>query len=376
MTPLPPTPPRPAPPSASSLLGTPTHGGRSPDARDTLPTVPDAGLPGPPGLLGQAPMAVGRERHHDTLPLPAAADMPAERPGPCLPGWVAGPAAGAAAVTAVWLLWQAGVLPGGGAGHVLPPHSPHTGAGPGLWSGLTVLAALAAFSLSGLTRGRPGAVWVLTRCGAYRGSVRRTGLLWISPLLRRRRIDVSLRHWRSRPIEVADSHGTPLQVSVLVVWRVRDSARAVFATADSTRHLRAAVEAGLARALSRHPADDFGGASPTLRDCDRLAEELHALIAAEVRPVGIELFSATPVRIDYGCEVAPAMRRARIAALELRERRATLDGVLTLVTETVRGVGERGGVDLDAYERKALVRDLTVALLARHDAAPAHPARS
>ncbi|SFE88530.1 Regulator of protease activity HflC, stomatin/prohibitin superfamily [Actinacidiphila alni] len=298
----------------------------------------------------------------DGSALPAAPAELVERPGPCLPGWTAGLTLTAATGGIVWLLWRAGVLPAEIDGRTLLPPPPGGGSASGLWSGILLLAAVAAFAAGGLTRGRNGSVWVLTRHGAYQGTVRRTGLIWISPLLTRRRLDVALRHWRSRPIDAVDANGTPLQISVLLVWRVRDTAKAAFAVDDYDRFLREQVEAAVALAVSRHPADDFRGAAPTLRDSERLGDHLTRLIAADQRPVGIEVFSATPVRLDYAPEVAAAMRRAQIAALDAKHRRAVLDDVLATVAETVRGITERGLVQLDDYERKALVRDLTVAL--------------
>jgi hypothetical protein len=305
--------------------------------------------------------------HSTETPAAPTAAQPelVERPGHCLPGWTAGLTLFIAALGVCWLLWRAGVLPTGIHGRPLLPAPRGGSAGGsagGLWSGVLLLAAVAAFAVGGLTRGRNGSVWVLTRHGAYRGTVRRTGLLWISPLLTRRRLDVSLRHWRSRPIDAVDANGTPLQISVLLVWRVRDTAKAAFAVDDHNRFLREQVEAAVALAVSRHPADDFRGAAPTLRDSERLGDHLTRLIAADQRPVGIEVFSATPVRLDYAPEVAAAMRRAQIAALDAKHRRAVLDDVLATVAETVRGITERGLVQLDDYERKALVRDLTVAL--------------
>lgn len=292
----------------------------------------------------------------------ALPDTFVERPGPCLPGWVAVLTALAAACAAAVLLWRAGALPSWLDGPLLP-RSPGTGAGGPLWAGLVPLAAVVLLALSGLARGRPGTVRVLSRCGSYRGTVRGTGLLWISPLLHRRHVDVTLRHWRSRPIDAVDAHGTPLRVELLLVWRVRDTARAVYAVRDHGRFLREAVEAAVARVAARYPVDDFRGERPTLRECERVADDLTRLIAAEVRAVGVEVFSATPVRIDYAPELAAAMRRARVAAVDAKRRKAALDDVLGAVGETLRGISERGLGQLDEYERKALVRDLTVALL-------------
>ncbi|MFF7212405.1 SPFH domain-containing protein [Streptomyces sp. NPDC008238] len=279
----------------------------------------------------------------------AAAPLPeiAERPGRCLPGGVAVCTALAAA--------------GGTAALLLGP----AGSSPAVrGSAVAVLAAIVALAALGLARGRPGSVWMLSRHGAYRGTVRRTGLLWFSPLLVRRRVDTSLRHWRSSPIEVTDANGTPLLATVLVVWRVRDTARAAFTVHDHVRYLREQVEAAVARCASRLPADDFRGPGPTLRDTDRLADDLTRILVEDLRPVGVEVFSAQPVHVGYAPSVAAAMRRAHVAALDARHRRAALDDALNAVGETVRGLLDRGLVDLDDYERKALVRDLTVAYCA------------
>ncbi|MEV6007205.1 SPFH domain-containing protein [Streptomyces sp. NPDC051976] len=323
----------------------------------------DAGLPEQAGPAGPGPAEHGAVEA-------SLAGAPAERPGPCLPGWTAVLTALVAGAAMGWLLWRAGALPTRVAGHGLLPLPRARADRRALWSGALVAASVAAFAVGGITRGRPGSVWLLTRHGAYRGTVRTTGLLWISPLLTRRRIDVSLRHWRSRPIDAVDAHGTPLQVSVFLVWRVRDTAKASFGVDDHHLFLREEVEAAVARTVSRHPADDFRGAAPTLRDNERLAEYLTRLVANDLRAIGVEVFSVSPVRIDYAPEVAAAMSRTRIAALEARHRRAVLDDVLATVAETVRGLSERGLAQLDDYERTSLVRDLTVALCT---AAPSKP---
>src|SRR5690606_40529078 len=99
----------------------------------------------------------------------------------------------------------------------------------------------------GLARGRTGRAWVLGLFGRYRGTVRRTGLLWVNPLLLRRRVDVRLRHWRSEPMPAADRGGMALRVVVTVVWRVRDTARATLGVEDHETYLRECDEAALLR---------------------------------------------------------------------------------------------------------------------------------
>ncbi|PSK59016.1 hypothetical protein B0E38_01197 [Streptomyces sp. 111WW2] len=213
------------------------------------------------------------------------------------------------------------------------------------------------FGFGGLARGRTGRAWVLGLFGRYRGTVRRTGLMWVNPLLLRRRVDVRLRHWRSEPMPAADGNGVALRAVTLVVWRVRDTAKATLGVEDHETYLRECVEAALARV----PVEPLG----TVRSsADVAGDTLTRLVAADAAPVGLEVFSVRPVRVEYAPEVAAAMHRRRIAALDAAQRASVLTSVVDSVEDTVTRLTMRGLVELDDYERKVLVKDLTVAFCA------------
>jgi regulator of protease activity HflC (stomatin/prohibitin superfamily) len=182
--------------------------------------------------------------------------------------------------------------------------------------------------------------------------------MWVNPLLLRRRVDVRLRHWRSEPMPAADRNGVPLRVVTLVVWRVRDTARAALAVEDHEAYLRECVEAALARVPVEMPG---GGARGSV---DTAGDALTRLVAADTAPVGLEVFSVRPVRAEYAPEIAAAMHRRRIAALDAEQRAHVLTSVVDSVEDTVTRLTMRGLVELDDYERKVLVRDLTVAFCA------------
>ncbi|MEV4946044.1 SPFH domain-containing protein [Streptomyces sp. NPDC053755] len=300
-------------------------------------------------------------RPEPARPAPTADPQLVERPGRALPGWLGVLAgllslAGCAAV-----VWWTGALPGSLDRMLRLAPRPYDGIHLGEW-GLLALGVLATlFSLGGLGRGRVGYAWVLTLFGDYRGSVRRTGLVWISPLLLRRRVDVRLRHWRSEPLPAVDAKGTALDVVVLVVWRVRDTVRAALGVEGHEEYLREQVEAAMARVLSQLPADAFHEDAPTLRDAEAVGEALTRLLSAECAPVGIDVFSAQPTRIEYAPELAAAMQRRRIAAIDAKHRDSVLTAVVDAVDDVVHRLTTRGLVELDDYERKALVKDLTVA---------------
>lgn len=320
----------------------------------TLPALPQPARPARPARPEPQRRARPEPDEPQGLPLRPPPDDPdlVERNGPAAPGWLAVLVGLAALGAAGVLLWRA-----------RPLRTVHLE--PWEWAAFAGCAALAVSAFGGLTRGRTGSAWVLSLFGRYRGSVRRTGLVWISPLVLRRRVDVRLRHWRSEPIAVVDSEGAALRVVVLVVWSVKDTARALLAVDDHLDYLREQVEAAAARVLSQLPADAFRGDGPTLRDAEAVGATLTRLLAAECRPVGIAVFSAQPTRIEYAPEVAAAMHRRQIAALDAKHRDTVLTSVIDAVDDTVTRLTSRGLVELDDFERQALVKDLTVAFYTR-----------
>ncbi|MFF4140386.1 SPFH domain-containing protein [Streptomyces sp. NPDC001698] len=328
--------------------------------RDDADTIP---LPVMPAVVGsrkgtgeQPRLGPGHRVPAPARPVPEMDSELVERPAPVLPG-AAGVLAGACGVAGCVLTsWWAGVLPGIAVRLLGLPASADAGLGGPQWAAYAGAGALALFGFGGLARGRTGRAWVLGLFGRYRGTVRRTGLLWLNPLMPRRRIDVRLRHWRSEPMPAAEAGGVALRVVALVVWRVRDTARAMLGIDDHEAYLRECVEAALARV----PVDPPGGA----RGAAATAETLTRLVEREVTPVGLEVFSVQLVRVEYAPEVAAAMHRRSVAALDARHRASMLTSVVDSVEDTVTRLTTRGLVDLNDYERKLLVRDLTVAFCA------------
>lgn len=308
-----------------------------------------------PAAGGRAPRPAPGRR------VPRGDDRLREHRGPVLPGWVA------VAVGGIALMRLHGrALAGRGRPRPLPgrvrrgPRA-YQGLRATHWPPLAFLGIVALVALGGLgrARGRP-------RLGAHplrplprHGPPYRSDLG--QPLLLRRRVDVRLRHWRSDPMPAVDSGGLALQVVVQVVWQVKDTARATLAVEDHTEYLAEQVESAMARVLSQLPADAFHEDAPTLRDAEAVGDALTRMLAAETEAVGIEVFSAQPTRIEYAAEVAEAMRRRRVAAIDAKHRDSVLSSVVDAVDDTVHRLTSRGLVELDDYERKALVKDLTVA---------------
>ncbi|MEU0353824.1 SPFH domain-containing protein [Streptomyces cyaneofuscatus] len=331
-----------------------------PAALPTTVARPATG-PGTPADRTPRPRSPHPRVEPPTRPAPLADPRLVERPGPALPGYAALLTGAAGLLGVLALLWWRGALPAAAQSAVGLAPRPYEGIGAGVWAGLAVLVTVIVLALGGLGRGRVGYAWVLTLFGDYRGSVRRTGLVWVSPLLLRRRVDVRLRHWRSEPLPAVDANGTALRVVVLVVWRIKDTVRAALGIEDHEAYLSAQVESAMARVLSQLPADAFHEDAPTLRNAEAVGDALTRMLKADCEPVGVEVYSAQPTGIEYAPEVAAAMQRRRIAAIDAKHRDSVLTSVVDAVDDTVNRLTTRGIVDLDDYERKALVKDLTVA---------------
>ncbi|MEV0411070.1 SPFH domain-containing protein [Streptomyces sp. NPDC050448] len=310
------------------------------------------------------PVAAPRPRAPRPAPgrrVPRGDDRLREHRGPVLPGWVGVGVGGLALAGCLAVLWRAGAVPATLVAAFGATPRAYQGLRATHWPPLAFLGIVALLALGGLGRAKAGHAWVLTLFGRYRGTVRRTGLTWVSPLLLRRRIDVRLRHWRSEPMPAVDSGGLALRVVVQVVWQVKDTARAMLAVEDHTDYLAEQVESAMARVLSQLPADAFHEDAPTLRDAEAVGDALTRMLATETEAVGIEVYSAQPTRIEYAPEVAEAMRRRRVAAIDAKHRDTVLTSIVDAVDDTVHRLTSRGLVELDDYERKALVKDLTVA---------------
>ncbi|WP_198045570.1 SPFH domain-containing protein [Kitasatospora mediocidica] len=368
-------PPVPAPaPVAAAPVATPAPG----------PVPVHERLPRRSGERPSGRTAEAAARRGDTAQYPQAVDARAEiaarrppRADPdlrehgavALPGWIALFALLLGMGSIVLVLARVGLIPH--LSDALPDlRSPDSLAAGGPVVTTRALAAVTATSLAclialaGLLTNAGGETRVLSRWGRYRGTVRRSGLLWVNPLLRRRQVDVRLRHWRSEPVQVTDRTGTPIVVRLLVVWRIKDTARALFAVADHEDYLREQIHAVLTRTASTLPCDSNAGPGPALRDGQWFADELTRSLAAEAAPAGLEVYSVQPQALDYAPEVAESMRRRRLADLDAGLRTVLVDDAVEAAALAVRRLERATTHELDDAARSALMEQLLVAFVA------------
>lgn len=349
-------------PATAQLATVPGPAGTPVDLRDPLETAAPEAVELPEATPAGAITATTSRR-------PPRADQALREHGAtALPGWIALLALLLGVAAVLLVLLSDGVIPHWDALPDLRTAAARAGGGAVVEArsvaAVTAAGLLIVLSLAGLLANAGGETRVLSRWGRYRGTVRRTGLVWVNPLLRRRRVDVRLRHWRSEPVKVVDRTGTPIVVRLLIVWRVKDTARALLSIEDHEDYLREQVQAVLTRTASMLPCDSNAAPGPALRDGQWFADELTRSLAAEVAPAGLEVYSVQPLALDYAPEVAESMRRRRLADLDAGLRTVLVDDAVEAAALAVRRLERATAHELDEAARSALMEQLLVAFVA------------
>ena len=222
---------------------------------------------------------------------------------------------------------------------------------------------LGARGYAGLSAISPGQVRVVQLFGGYRGTVRTTGLRWVNPFSVRRRISVRIRNKETPTVKVNDSDGNPIEIAAVVVWQVRDSARATYGVEDFIAFVDTQSETALRHVANGHPYDNAGTDVLSLRDhTDEIAGQLAAEIAARVVPAGVDVIEARITRLSYAPEIAQVMLQRQQASAVVAARSRIVEGAVGMVQMALGKLAEEGIVELDEERKAAMVSNLLVVL--------------
>ncbi len=238
------------------------------------------------------------------------------------------------------------------------------------------LAVVGLFLLCGLYALQPNEGAAILLFGEYRGTDRTTGLRWILPWYTRKKISMRARNVTSDKLKVNDKRGSPVEIAANVVWRVEDSAQALFDVDDYQAFVNIQIDTGL-RDIASHYAYDHGEEEEgvkqelTLRaDAEDVAGRLRDELANRVRVAGVAIDEARLAHLAYAPEIAGAMLRRQQAEAILSARRLIVRGAVGMVESALKDLGERGVVELDEDRKAAMVSNLLVVLCADREAQP------
>ncbi len=233
------------------------------------------------------------------------------------------------------------------------------------------LAVVGLFVMCGFYALQPNEAAAILLFGDYRGTDRTTGLRWVLPWYTRKKISLRARNLTSDKLKVNDKRGSPIEIAANVVWRVEDSAQALFDVDDYQAFVNIQVDTGL-RDLASHYAYDHGEEHElTLRaDAEDVAERLRQELSSRVAVAGVVVDEARLAHLAYAPEIAGAMLKRQQAEAVLAARRLIVKGAVGMVESALADLSEREVVTLDEDRKAAMVSNLLVVLCADREAQP------
>jgi regulator of protease activity HflC (stomatin/prohibitin superfamily) len=218
---------------------------------------------------------------------------------------------------------------------------------------------------------QPNQATAITLFGDYRGTDRTTGLRWTWPWMIKKKVSVRANNFISERIKVNDLRGNPIEMAAQIVWRVVDTAQALFDVDDYHAFVRVQVEAAIRTIGSRYPYDDFEHLEITLRgNHDEVGAELRQELQDRLVVAGITVDECGFTHLAYAQEIAGAMLRRQQAQAVVAARKTLVEGAVGMVEMALDMLSEKNVVELDDERRAAMVSNLMVVLCGERDTQP------
>jgi regulator of protease activity HflC (stomatin/prohibitin superfamily) len=234
-----------------------------------------------------------------------------------------------------------------------------------------VCAIAALVAAGGFFTLQPNESAVFTLFGAYHGTTRQNGFLWANPFYRKLKISLRVRNLNGEKLKVNDKRGNPVEIAVVIVWRIQDTAQAVFDVDSYETFIRVQSESCVRHIASTYLYDDGDPAETTLRGggvevAAALAKELQDRLAR----AGIGIEEARLTHLAYAPEIAQTMLRRQQAEAVIAARQKIVFGAVGMVEMALRELSDKGVVKLDEERKAAMVSNLLVVLCSESQAQP------
>ena len=231
---------------------------------------------------------------------------------------------------------------------------------------LTLILIAVGFYMVGPNEGR-----VLQLFGDYVGTDRQLGLRWANPFYSKTRVSLRVRNFESGQLKVNDLVGNPVEIAAVVVWKVIDTAEAVFEVDDYENYVAVQSEAAIRNMATSYAYDDYEGETVTLRGSgNEIADILQKEVQDRLGKAGVEVIEARISHLAYAPEIASAMLQRQQASAIVAARHKIVEGAVGMVEEALNKLSEREIVALDDERRAAMVSNLLVVLCSDKAAQP------
>ena len=242
-----------------------------------------------------------------------------------------------------------------------------------VFPGIFLIVAIV-FIAPGFFMLQPNEAGVLTLFGDYLGTERKPGLRWTLPWNLRKKVSVRVRNHNVETLKVNDKRGNPIEIAAVVVWRVDDTAQALFDVDDFEQFVRVQCESALRHVATRYDYDEGVDHKPTdltLRGgADAVAEALREEVQLRVAQTGVKVEEAKLTHLAYAPEIAGAMLRRQQAEAIISARSMIVAGAVGMVEMALKSLSEKNVVELDDERRAQMVSNLMVVLCSERDTQP------
>ena len=231
--------------------------------------------------------------------------------------------------------------------------------------------ALTSFLMAGVFMVNPNEAKVLQLFGGYAGTAKLQGLRWANPFYTKRKVSLRVRNFESAHIKVNDIDGNPIEIAAVVVWKVVETAEAVFEVDDFEHYVKVQSEAALRNLATSYAYDAHDDAKPSLRGhTGVVAEHLKREIQERLTKAGVDVLEARISHLAYAPEIAAAMLQRQQAGAIIAARTLIVEGAVGMVEMALEMLSRKGIVALDEERKAAMVSNLLVVLCGERSTQP------
>ena len=219
--------------------------------------------------------------------------------------------------------------------------------------------------LPGLIIVNPNESKVLILFGKYVGTVKQDGFFWVNPLTIKKKVSLKAFNLNGQQLKVNDKHGNPIEIAAVIVWRIKDTAKALFAVENYLQYVNIQSEAAVRHLANSFAYDNMDGENEQIT-LSNGAEQVSLLLEKELNerlePAGIEVLEARISHLAYSPEIAHTMLQRQQATAIISARRLIVEGAVGMVEMALQRLSEKNIVDLDEERKAAMVSNLLVVL--------------
>jgi regulator of protease activity HflC (stomatin/prohibitin superfamily) len=234
-----------------------------------------------------------------------------------------------------------------------------------------VVILLNSICIAGFFQVQPNQGMVLTLFGNYQGTVRENGLQWANPFYHKKAVSLRVRNFETPRLKVNDKDGNPIEIATVVVWKVVDTAEAIFEVDSFENYVHVQCESALRNLATAYPYDSHDDEIVSLRGASGVVSDgLKAEIHDRLMKAGVEVIEARISHLAYAPEIAAAMLQRQQAAAIIAARQRIVDGAVGMVEMALARLSANKVVELDEERRATMVSNLLVVLCGERAAQP------